>query len=96
MNGLLDAISPSLLFVKLNIGYILAIPTGVVIFYLLYRISVITLRKLKIEIFQSYPFDMFIPKSGEWSVGYFIIIVLLLVLLTFFIVKGNFYPTGPA
>ena len=76
--------------------YILAIPAGAIIFYLLYRVSVITLKKLKVEIFPSYPFDMFIPKSSEWSVGYFIIIVLLLALLTYLIIKGNFYPAGPA
>lgn len=86
----------SLDFAKSNIGYILTIPAGIIIFYLLYRVSVTTLRKLRIEIFPSYPFDMFIPKSGEWSVGYFITIVLFLVLLTYFIVKGNFYSAGPA
>ncbi len=88
MNVLVDKLS--------FLGPILLVFLGSIVFFLLYKISTSTLKKLKIEVFQSYPFDMFIPRSGEWSIEYFIIIVLLLALLIFFVVKGSFYPMGPA
>lgn len=54
-----------------------------------------SLKKLKPEVFSSYPFDLFFPAEGKWSVGYFLIILLFLGALVYFVIKGNFY-FGPA
>lgn len=92
MNQLNNLIYSSL--VELNIQPILITIFGIAIFYLIYKTSIATLKRLKVDIFPNYPFDMFMPNSGKWSVGYFLTLVLFLILLAFFIIKGNFYPSG--
>ena len=63
--------------------------------YSIFYFSTYSLRKLKTEILQSYPFGVFFPEGGTWSIGYFIIAILALAILTYFMFKGNFYA-GPA
>lgn len=58
--------------------------------FLVYYITMRSLRNLKTEILSTYPFDLFIPKNSTWSVGYFMIMILFLGLLIVFFVKGNF------
>lgn len=38
-----------------------------------FLIALRSVRKLKIEIFSYYPFDLFAPKSGKWSIVYFLL-----------------------
>lgn len=54
-------------------------------------VTVLSLRKLKVEVFEYYPFDKFFPQSGEWSIFYFLVVVLLLGGLIFILAKGGFY-----
>jgi hypothetical protein len=63
-------------------------------FYISFYITTRSLKKLRTEIFSGYPFDLFFPSSGGWSVGYFLIVVILLGLLFYFLIKGGFY-LGP-
>lgn len=96
MNGLTIILDPLVGFFKNKYILIIVIVVSFLIFYLLFRLSTATLKKLKIEVFQSYPFDMFIPNSGAWSIGYFLIAIIVLGALVFFFIKGNFYIVGPA
>lgn len=50
-----------------------------------------SLKKLKSDVFSYYPFDKFFPKSGRWSVIYFLITIILLAALVVAIIKGGFY-----
>jgi len=59
--------------------------------YFIFYLSVSSLKKLKTNIFSSYPFDLFFPHEGAWSIGYFLIAIILLGLLIFFLSKGGFY-----
>lgn len=73
-------------FYKIVVGIVLtAISAGA--FY----VTLLSIKKLKIEVFPYYPFDKFFPQSGSWSVLYFLIIILLLGALIFFISRGGFY-----
>ena len=63
--------------------------------YIVYVITIKSLRGLKTEILPSYPFDLFIPRSGTWSVGYFLILLVFLALLVVFLINGKFV-FGPA
>lgn len=65
------------------------------LFYLTYRITTGSLKKLKMEVLNTYPFDLFIPKGGAWSISYFLIMVIFLGLLIYFFLSGKFY-IGPA
>ncbi len=69
----------------------IAVFVGIILFaYLVYAITMRSLRNLKTEILSTYPFDLFIPKNGVWSVGYFMIMIIFLGLLIVFFVKGRF------
>lgn len=63
--------------------------------YLIFFLSTASLKKLKTGIFQSYPFGLFIPEGGTWSIGYFLLIILLLGLLIFLGFKERLF-LGPA
>lgn len=54
-------------------------------------LTIFSLKKLKIEVFEYYPFDRFFPQSTQWSVFYFLIVILLLGGLIFIMAKGGFY-----
>lgn len=82
-------------FIKTNIVEIVGGLFLLVILYFVYHITTNSLKKLKTEILSSYPFDLFIPAGGTWSVGYFLIVVLFLGLLIYFLSKGGMY-LGPA
>ncbi|HTK03288.1 MAG TPA: hypothetical protein VL401_00770 [Alphaproteobacteria bacterium] len=66
------------------------------IFLLAFFITIKSLKKLKTEISLSYPFDIFFPKEGQWSVGYFLLVITLLGLLIYLMIKGGFYGLSPA
>jgi hypothetical protein len=63
--------------------------------YGVYWITIKSLRRLKSEVLSYYPFDLFFPQGGTWSVSYFLIVVLLLGLMFYLLSKGNF-GVGPA
>jgi len=88
LNTLLD-------FFKNNYVFIIVILVTAIVVYLAFYLTTSSLKKLKTSIFTSYPFDLFFPHEGTWSVGYFLIIVLFLGLLIYFLGKGNFV-LGPA
>lgn len=88
-------IIPVINFVKANYVVIIVIIVLVAIFYIVFYLTTNSLRKLKTEIFSNYPFDIFFPHSGEWSIGYFLIVILFLGLLMYFMIKGRLY-LGPA
>jgi hypothetical protein len=88
-------ITPGFDFVKVNAVKIVFALGGVGAFLLAYTITTSSLEKLKPEIISYYPFDKFFPKSGKWSVIYFIITIILLGILVYAIIKGGFY-FGPA
>jgi len=73
-------------YIKIAIVIALAL-----ISYFIFYLSTASLKKLKTDIFSSYPFDLFFPHEGTWSVGYFLIAILLLGLLIYFLSKGGFY-----
>jgi divalent metal cation (Fe/Co/Zn/Cd) transporter len=82
-------------FVKTNVIGIVAGIILLTIFYFVYYITTNSLKKLKTEILSSYPFDLFLPSGGTWSISYFLIVVLFLGLLIYFLSKGGMY-LGPA
>lgn len=88
LNTLLD-------FFKNNYVFIIVVLTTAIIVYAAFYLTMSSLKKLKTSIFTSYPFDLFFPHEGGWSVGYFLIIILFLGLLIYFLGKGNFV-LGPA
>ena len=94
MNKITSLITPSIDFVKTNFEKIIVILLSLIVLYLGYWITSYSLRKLKSEVFSYYPFDKFFPRSGHWSVVYFLITIALLGALVYFITKGGFY-LGP-
>lgn len=92
---IIPLITPSIEFIKANLIKIVFALGGVGVFLLAYWITTSSLEKLKPEIISYYPFDRFFPKSGKWSVVYFIITIILLGILVYAIIKGGFY-IGPA
>lgn len=82
-------------FIKTNIVVVITGLIALIIFYFVYYITTNSLKKLKMEILSSYPFDLFIPSGGRWSISYFLIVVLFLGLLIYFLSKGGMY-LGPA
>lgn len=91
MNKINNLLRPSLEFVKSNLGTIAVVVISAGVFFLGYYVTVYSLGKLKPRIVSYYPFDKFFPKSGRWSVIYFLITVLLLGALVYVIIKGGFY-----
>lgn len=82
-------------FIRINYFKIIIAVVISAIGYLIFYLSTYSLKKLKVEIFQSYPFNLFFPEGGSWSIGYFLLIIILLGALIFFELKGNFLA-GPA
>ena len=95
MESLNQFIIPLLDLLKANYMKVVAAAATLFILYVTFSTTAMSLRKLKTDIFSSYPFEVFFPRSGEWSVGYFLIVILFLGLLIYFLEKGNFY-FGPA
>ena len=95
MNKIITLLTPSIDFVKTNFPKIIFALVSVIVLYLAYWLTTYTLKKLKPEVFSYYPFDKFFPKSGRWSVSYFLITILILGVLVYIIIKGGFY-LGPA
>jgi hypothetical protein len=92
---LIPLINPLLAFIRANFEKIIAAAATLLFCYAGFLVTTISLKKLKTEVFSYYPFDRFFPQSGEWSAGYFLIIVLLLGALVYLLTKGGFY-LGPA
>lgn len=80
-----------LTFVQTNI-YQITVALGVTtIAVLSFYITIISLRKLKVDVFAYYPFDKFFPQSGSWSILYFVVVVIFLGALIYLLAKGGFY-----
>jgi len=91
VNKFIFLLTPSIDFVKTNFEKIILITGSVIVLYFAYWITSYSLKKLKPEVFSYYPFNKFFPKSGHWSVIYFLITIILLGLLVYIIAKGGFY-----
>jgi len=91
VNKFISLLTPSIDFVKNNFEKIILIIGSVIVLYFAYWITSYSLKKLKPEVFSYYPFNKFFPKSGHWSVVYFLITIILLGLLVYIITKGGFY-----
>ena len=91
MNKFTFLLTPSIDFVKTNFEKIILIMGAVLVLCFAYWITSYSLKKLKPEVFSYYPFNKFFPKSGHWSVVYFLITIILLGLLVYLITKGGFY-----
>ena len=92
---LADLISLVITFLKDNYVKIIIATTIILVFYLIFFLTTTSLKKLKTEIFSSYPFDLFFPQGGTWSVGYFLIALTGLGLLIYLMLQGKFIA-GPA
>lgn len=92
---LTTAITSITVFFKENYMKIIVASVIIAVFYLIFFLSTLSLRKLKTGIFQSYPFGLFFPEGGTWSIGYFLLIILLLGLLIFLGFKERLF-LGPA
>lgn len=91
MNGIINLLRPSFEFFKSNLDIIIIVAVSAGILSLGYYITIYSLGKLKSRIVSYYPFDKFFPKSGHWSVIYFLITILLLGALIYIIIKGGLY-----
>jgi hypothetical protein len=91
VNRIIPFLTPEVDFVKTNFELIILALVLASVFFLGYWITAYSLKKLKPDFFSYYPFDKFFPKSGSWSIIYFIITIILLTLLVFVIAKGGFY-----
>lgn len=91
MDKLISLITPGVGFVKTNLSEILVILVSVITIYIAYKLTSYSLKRLTPEIISYYPFDKFFPKSGKWSVFYFLITIAFLMILIYVIVKGEFY-----
>ena len=83
-------INPLLNFVRSYYPAIISVLTAGALFYFVYVLTTGSLKKLKTAIFSTYPFDLFFPHEGTWSVGYFLLVILALGLLIYLLMKGNF------
>lgn len=63
---------------------------------LAFYITLESLKKLKTDVIPYYPFGLFFPGAGKWSIGYFLMVVLFLGLLIYLMMKGNFSFSSPA
>lgn len=95
MNKLIELSKHITNFVNSNFSIIILVLVLILVIYLGYKLTFYTLGKLKSENFSYYPFDKFFPKSGKWSVTYFLVTIFILGILVFLILKGNF-RFGPA
>lgn len=90
-----DSINDSLKLIQEHWVAIVATLATLIFSYIVYRITMNSLKKLKTEILSSYPFDLFIPKNGSWSIFYFLTVILFLGAIIYLMVNGGFY-VGPA
>lgn len=86
-------LNPALNFIKLNYIKVLVSIVLSLVFYFTFYLTTLSLKKLKLEAFSSYPFDTFFPQGGTWSVGYFLIAILLFGVLIFLLLNGGFYAS---
>ncbi len=84
-------LSPTLDFVKTNYIGIIALIVLASLFISFFYFATTSVKRLKTEVTPFYPFDVFFPQGGAWSVGYFLIALIVLSLLIYFMVKGGFY-----
>ncbi|OGM87807.1 hypothetical protein A2594_02905 [Candidatus Woesebacteria bacterium RIFOXYD1_FULL_41_28] len=91
VNKIFSSLTPGIDFVKTYLYKIVFVVISIVIFYFVYWITSYSLKKLKPEIYSYYPFDKFFPKSGKWSIFYFLITIVFLGILVYAIIKGGFY-----
>lgn len=56
----------------------LFVPLLIIISIVGFLVARKTVRNLKIEILSYYPFDLFAPRGGRWSIVYFILSLLAL------------------
>lgn len=91
MNKITNFLEPGIEFIRTNLDTIVVVLVSAGIFFLGYYVTVYSLGKLKPKIVSYYPFDKFFPKSGRWSVVYFLITVILLGALVYIIIRGGFY-----
>jgi len=84
-------LGPTLDFIKSNYIVIITVTVLIFIFITSFKIAITSVKRLKTEIGPFYPFDIFFPQGGTWSVGYFLIAIIVLGLLIFFMAKGGFY-----
>ena len=91
MNRIILLLTSGVGFLKSNLETIILILALAFILSLGYWITAYSLKRLRPEFFSYYPFDKFFPKSGSWSVVYFIITIILLALLILVIARGGFF-----
>ena len=77
-------------FLKTNGVQLLVYLLIATVAYTAYYFTMRSLKNLKTDVHAYYPFDLFFPKGGKWSIGYFLIIILFLTSIIFFLAKGNF------
>jgi hypothetical protein len=82
-------------FIQNNYVEAIAIGGILLFIYSVYYVTTHSLRNLKSEIHKTYPFDLFFPSEGKWSIGYFLLIVVFLASIIYLLIKGKFY-FGPA
>jgi hypothetical protein len=82
-------------FIKEHRVIIVTIVVLVILVAFVYSVTTKSLKKLKPQMFSSYPFDLFFPHEGRWSVGYFFVLITFLTILVLLLLKGGFY-VGPA
>ncbi len=87
LTGIIDQVKN---FFVANYIMIIVMASLLAFIYFVYYVTTASLRNLKTEILSTYPFDLFIPRGGTWSVGYFLIMIIFLGLIIIFLVKGDF------
>lgn len=78
-------------FIKSNYVGLIAGVVLLSLFMFSAYVALTSVRRLKTEVTPFYPFDVFFPQGGAWSVGYFLITIAVLGLLIYFMTKGGFY-----
>ena len=84
-------LGPALDFIKANSVGLIVGTVLLLLFMFSAYVALTSVRRLKTEVTPFYPFDVFFPQGGAWSVGYFLIAIVVLTLLIYFMVKGGFY-----
>jgi len=84
-------LGPALDFIKANYVGLIVGTVLLLLFMFSAYVALTSVRRLKTEVTPFYPFDVFFPQGGAWSVGYFLIAIVVLTLLIYFMVKGGFY-----
>lgn len=84
-------LGPTLDFLKSNYISIIALIFLIALFASFFYVAINSVKKLKTEVTPFYPFDVFFPQGGTWSIGYFLVAILVLGFLIYFMAKGGFY-----